>query len=117
MFLKLSKLLSSFLNWSLKVLWILNEIIFCNHVVITFLLFRSLVLVCSRDIADVVGSSEMPIFTRLGSAKPIVFHKEGKCIYSTIFFCLRITGVFPYQNCTHPYILLIDRLPSTVSQL
>ncbi|XP_065544871.1 inactive cell surface hyaluronidase CEMIP2-like isoform X6 [Lathamus discolor] len=38
---------------------------------------RSLVLVCSRDIADVMGSSEMPIFTRLGSAKPIVFHKEG----------------------------------------
>ncbi|KAM4661444.1 cell surface hyaluronidase CEMIP2-like [Amazona ochrocephala] len=38
---------------------------------------RSLVLVCSRDIADVVGSSEMPIFTRLGSAKPIVLHKEG----------------------------------------
>ncbi|XP_065544869.1 inactive cell surface hyaluronidase CEMIP2-like isoform X4 [Lathamus discolor] len=37
---------------------------------------RSLVLVCSRDIADVMGSSEMPIFTRLGSAKPIVFHKE-----------------------------------------
>ncbi|XP_030352905.1 cell surface hyaluronidase-like isoform X2 [Strigops habroptila] len=38
---------------------------------------RSLVLVCSRDIADVMGSSEMTIFTRLGSAKPIVFHKEG----------------------------------------
>ncbi|XP_033922367.1 cell surface hyaluronidase-like isoform X2 [Melopsittacus undulatus] len=38
---------------------------------------RSLVLVCSRDISDVMGSSEMPIFTRLGSAKPVVFHKEG----------------------------------------
>ncbi|KAM9270481.1 cell surface hyaluronidase CEMIP2-like [Cariama cristata] len=43
----------------------------------TFIKERSLVLVCSRDIADVVGSSEMSVFTRLGSAKPIVFHKEG----------------------------------------
>ncbi|XP_068551382.1 inactive cell surface hyaluronidase CEMIP2-like isoform X1 [Anas acuta] len=43
----------------------------------TFIKERSLVLVCSRDIADMVGSSEMSIFTRLGSAKPIVFHKEG----------------------------------------
>ncbi|NWZ50095.1 TMEM2 hyaluronidase, partial [Haliaeetus albicilla] len=43
----------------------------------TFIKERSLVLVCSRDIAEVVGSSEMPVFTRLGSAKPIVFHKEG----------------------------------------
>ncbi|XP_064525014.1 inactive cell surface hyaluronidase CEMIP2-like isoform X3 [Pseudopipra pipra] len=38
---------------------------------------RSLVLVCSRSITDVVGSSEMSVFTRLGSAKPIVFHKGG----------------------------------------
>ncbi|XP_009947873.1 PREDICTED: transmembrane protein 2-like [Leptosomus discolor] len=43
----------------------------------TFIKERSLVLVCSRDIADVVGSSEMSVFTRLGSAKPVVFHKEG----------------------------------------
>ncbi|XP_050165874.1 cell surface hyaluronidase-like isoform X1 [Myiozetetes cayanensis] len=38
---------------------------------------RSLVLVCSRSVTDVVGSSEMSVFTRLGSAKPIVFHKGG----------------------------------------
>ncbi|KAM6301555.1 cell surface hyaluronidase CEMIP2-like [Podargus strigoides] len=43
----------------------------------TFIKERSLVLVCSRDIADVAGSSGMSVFTRLGSAKPIVFHKEG----------------------------------------
>ncbi|XP_009884454.1 PREDICTED: transmembrane protein 2-like [Charadrius vociferus] len=43
----------------------------------TFIKERSLVLVCSRDIAEVAGSSEMSVFTRLGSAKPIVFHKEG----------------------------------------
>ncbi|CAM9419115.1 unnamed protein product [Bubo scandiacus] len=43
----------------------------------TFIKERSLVLVCSRDIADMVGSSEMSVFTTLGSAKPIVFHKEG----------------------------------------
>ncbi|NXJ73451.1 TMEM2 hyaluronidase, partial [Trogon melanurus] len=43
----------------------------------TFIKERSVVLVCSRDIADVEGSSEMSVFTRLGSAKPIVFHKEG----------------------------------------
>ncbi|OPJ70480.1 transmembrane protein 2-like [Patagioenas fasciata monilis] len=42
-----------------------------------FIKERSLVLVCSRDIAEEVGSSEMSVFTRLGSAKPIVFHKEG----------------------------------------
>ncbi|XP_065497916.1 inactive cell surface hyaluronidase CEMIP2-like [Caloenas nicobarica] len=42
-----------------------------------FIKERSLVLVCSRDIAAEVGSSEMSVFTRLGSAKPIVFHKEG----------------------------------------
>ncbi|NXI48273.1 TMEM2 hyaluronidase, partial [Galbula dea] len=42
----------------------------------TFIKERSLVLVCSRDIAD-VGSTKMSVFTRLGSAKPIVFHKEG----------------------------------------
>lgn len=57
---------------------------FCCHAVITILPFRSLVLVCSRDIADMVGSSEMSIFTRLGSAKPIVFHKEGKYMYSVL---------------------------------
>ncbi|XP_074455970.1 cell surface hyaluronidase CEMIP2-like isoform X2 [Larus michahellis] len=45
--------------------------------VLTVIKERSLVLVCSRDIAEVVGSSEMSVFTRLGSAKPIVFHKEG----------------------------------------
>jgi len=89
MLLKLSKLLSTFLNWSLKVLQVLNEVVFCNYAVITVLLFRSLVLVCSRDVADVVGSSEMSIFTRLGSAKPIVFHKEGKCIYFTMFLLLK----------------------------
>ncbi|NXY67975.1 TMEM2 hyaluronidase, partial [Glareola pratincola] len=43
----------------------------------TFIKERSLVLVCSRDIAEVAGSSEMSVFTKLGSAKPIVFHKEG----------------------------------------
>ncbi|KAM6308576.1 cell surface hyaluronidase CEMIP2-like [Aegotheles albertisi] len=43
----------------------------------TFIKERSLVLVCSRDIADVAGSSEMSVFTRLGSAKPVVFHKQG----------------------------------------
>ncbi|XP_074956626.1 cell surface hyaluronidase CEMIP2-like isoform X2 [Phalacrocorax aristotelis] len=42
----------------------------------TFIEERSLVLVCSRDIADMVGSSEMSAFTRLGSAKPVVLHKE-----------------------------------------
>lgn len=44
----------------------------------TFIKERSLVLVCSRDIGDKVWSSEMSVFTRLGSAKPIVFHREGK---------------------------------------
>lgn len=43
----------------------------------TFIKERSLVLVCSRDIGDKVWSSEMSVFTRLGSAKPIVFHREG----------------------------------------
>ncbi|NXD76591.1 TMEM2 hyaluronidase, partial [Halcyon senegalensis] len=43
----------------------------------TFIKERSLVLVCSRDIEVMVGSSELSGFTRLGSAKPIVFHKEG----------------------------------------
>ncbi|XP_068000437.1 cell surface hyaluronidase CEMIP2, partial [Melanerpes formicivorus] len=38
---------------------------------------RSLVLVCSRGAAAMVGSSEMSVFTRLGSAKPVAFHKEG----------------------------------------
>lgn len=65
------------------------KVTFCNRAVITLLLFRSLVLVCSRDIAEVAGSSEMSVFTRLGSAKPIVFHKEGKCVYSTIFLLLK----------------------------
>ncbi|XP_069722963.1 cell surface hyaluronidase CEMIP2-like isoform X2 [Phaenicophaeus curvirostris] len=43
----------------------------------TFIKERSLVLVCSRDIAEVSGSSEMSVFTRLGSAKPIAFYREG----------------------------------------
>lgn len=67
---------------------ILHEGIFCNHAVITVLLFRSLVLVCSRNITDLMGSSEMSGFARLGSAKPIVFHKGGKYIYSIMFLWL-----------------------------
>ncbi|XP_069722964.1 cell surface hyaluronidase CEMIP2-like isoform X3 [Phaenicophaeus curvirostris] len=43
----------------------------------TFIKERSLVLVCSRDIAEVSGSSEMSVFTRLGSAKPIAFYREA----------------------------------------
>lgn len=62
------------------------KVIFCSHAVITVLLFRSLVLVCSRDIAEEVGSSEMSVFTRLGSAKPIVFHKEGKYLFYHVSF-------------------------------
>uniref|UniRef100_K7FSZ3 hyaluronoglucosaminidase n=1 Tax=Pelodiscus sinensis TaxID=13735 RepID=K7FSZ3_PELSI len=38
---------------------------------------RSVVLVCSKDGSEIMGSSEMAVFTRLGSAKPIVFHKKG----------------------------------------
>ncbi|CAM5145498.1 unnamed protein product [Eretmochelys imbricata] len=37
----------------------------------------SVVLVCSKDGSEMMGSSEMSVFTRLGSAKPIVFHKKG----------------------------------------
>ena len=110
MFLKLSKLLDTFLNRSLKVLQILNELIFCNHAVVTVCLFRSLVLVCSRDIADMVGSSEMSAFTRLGSAKPVVFHKEGKCIYSTMFlilknyWCVSLPKMYTYLGGAYQYI-------------
>ncbi|XP_064373332.1 inactive cell surface hyaluronidase CEMIP2-like isoform X2 [Dromaius novaehollandiae] len=43
----------------------------------TFIKERSLVLVCSRDLTEMAGSSEMSVFTRLGSAKPIIFHKKG----------------------------------------
>ncbi|XP_042333258.1 cell surface hyaluronidase-like isoform X1 [Sceloporus undulatus] len=38
---------------------------------------RSIVLVCTRDTTDVMAAYEMPIFTKLGSAKPVVFHKKG----------------------------------------
>lgn len=74
------------------------------------LLFRSLVLVCSRDVADVVGSSEMSVFTKLGSAKPIVFHKEGKCMYSTMFvilknyWCVSLRKVYTYLYSAYQYI-------------
>lgn len=90
MFLKSRMVLHTFLNWSLKVLKMLNEAIFCNHAIITVLLFRSLVLVCSRTIPDMLGSSEMSVFVRLGSAKPIIFHKGGKYIYSIMFLWLFI---------------------------
>ncbi|XP_062439292.1 inactive cell surface hyaluronidase CEMIP2-like [Rhea pennata] len=43
----------------------------------TFIKERSLVLVCSRDITEMAGSPAMSVFTRLGSAKPIIFHKKG----------------------------------------
>lgn len=90
MFLKSSMLLHTFLNWSLKVLKILNEAIFSNYAVITGLLFRSLVLMCSRNITDMLGSSEIFGFVRLDSAKPITFHKGGKYIYSIMFLWLFI---------------------------
>lgn len=126
-------LLHTFLYWSLKVLKILNEGIFCNHAVITVLLFRSLILVCSRNITDLLGMSEMSIFVKLGSAKPIIFHKGGKCIYSIMFLWLliafhvslafnyvgkhrRITGVYPIQKCTCSYTVLINILPTTICQ-
>ncbi|NWR69133.1 TMEM2 hyaluronidase, partial [Centropus unirufus] len=48
-----------------------------THYVQTFIKERSLVLVCSRDITEVAGSSEMSVFTRLGAAKPIAFYREG----------------------------------------
>lgn len=67
-----------------------NETIFCNHAVITVLLFRSLVLVCSRNTTDVLGSSEMSVFAWSGSAKPIIFHRGGKYIYSNMFLWLFI---------------------------
>lgn len=89
MFLKSSMLLHTFLNWSLKVLRTFNEAIFCNHAVITVLLFRS--LVCSRNITDMLGSSEMSGFVRLDSAKPIIFHKGGRYIYSIMFLWLLIS--------------------------
>ncbi|XP_066491514.1 cell surface hyaluronidase-like [Tiliqua scincoides] len=38
---------------------------------------RSIVLVCSRDITEVMGASETAVFTKLGSAKPVVLHKQG----------------------------------------
>lgn len=81
-------LLHTFQYWSLKVLKILNEGIFCNHAVITALLFRSLILVCSRNIRDLLGMSEMSVFVRLALAKPVI--KGGKCIYSTMFLWLLI---------------------------
>ncbi|XP_061451546.1 inactive cell surface hyaluronidase CEMIP2-like isoform X4 [Rhineura floridana] len=38
---------------------------------------RSIVLICTRDPAEAMGTSEMSVFTRLGSAKSIAFHKKG----------------------------------------
>uniref|UniRef100_A0A8D0H6Z6 ILEI/PANDER domain-containing protein n=1 Tax=Sphenodon punctatus TaxID=8508 RepID=A0A8D0H6Z6_SPHPU len=38
---------------------------------------RSIVLVCSRDGTEMMGPSEMYVFTRLGSTKPIVFQRKG----------------------------------------
>ncbi|XP_066448876.1 inactive cell surface hyaluronidase CEMIP2-like isoform X2 [Eleutherodactylus coqui] len=38
---------------------------------------RSVVLICSRDILNVPSSSEMSIFIKLGSAKPIVLYEKG----------------------------------------
>ncbi|NWX96773.1 TMEM2 hyaluronidase, partial [Nothoprocta ornata] len=43
----------------------------------TFIKERSVVLVGSRGITEVAGNSTMSVFTRLGSAKPITFHKKG----------------------------------------
>ncbi|XP_061451544.1 inactive cell surface hyaluronidase CEMIP2-like isoform X2 [Rhineura floridana] len=37
---------------------------------------RSIVLICTRDPAEAMGTSEMSVFTRLGSAKSIAFHKK-----------------------------------------
>ncbi|XP_075063891.1 cell surface hyaluronidase CEMIP2-like isoform X1 [Mixophyes fleayi] len=38
---------------------------------------RSVVLICSRDILETAPISEMSIFIKLGSAKPIELHKKG----------------------------------------
>ncbi|XP_062998722.1 inactive cell surface hyaluronidase CEMIP2-like [Elgaria multicarinata webbii] len=38
---------------------------------------RSIVLVCTRDIAGAAGVPEIAAVTQLGSAKPIAFHRKG----------------------------------------
>ncbi|KAG8575321.1 hypothetical protein GDO81_009514 [Engystomops pustulosus] len=38
---------------------------------------RSVVLICSRDILDTAQASEMSVFTKLGSAKPIALYEKG----------------------------------------
>ncbi|XP_054858270.1 cell surface hyaluronidase-like [Eublepharis macularius] len=43
----------------------------------SFVKERSIVLVCSRDIPGGWGASEMSVFSSLGSAKPVIFHKGG----------------------------------------
>ncbi|KAE8618170.1 hypothetical protein XENTR_v10009295 [Xenopus tropicalis] len=43
----------------------------------TSMKLRSVVLICSRDIVETPPSSEMSVFTKIGSAKPIVLPKKG----------------------------------------
>ncbi|XP_078237192.1 cell surface hyaluronidase CEMIP2-like [Pogona vitticeps] len=38
---------------------------------------RSIVLVCTRDLGEEMSAYKMSVFTRLGSAKPIIFHEKG----------------------------------------
>lgn len=45
----LSKLLSTFLNWSLKVLQIFDEVIFCNHAVIGVSFFSDHLFWCALE--------------------------------------------------------------------